>query len=114
MDGTEKEAQRVSVGDTALCIGGIKFDIAELAAWKHWSLVEAACLRLDPRITVTELATVEEVANKSGSGALAGFAELKSALSRLFKVPSSGACNGKEGSCAGSNDAPTGDLQTSG
>ena len=107
------EAIRVAVSDETLNIGGVKFNVPELAAWKHWSLVEAACLRLDPRITTAELAAVEEVANKGGSWALAGFAELKSALSRLFKVPSSGVCDGKEGSCA-SSDTPVGDMQASG
>lgn len=76
----EEPKHRVRLEDTRLVIGEFDFPVVNLAQWKAWSAIEAACKRLDPEISALELDVIERAAAHLGSGARNGLAELKSAL----------------------------------
>lgn len=71
---------RVRVEDGRLHVGEAAFSTDELKLWKQWSLVEAACKRLDPPLSPLELEVICKAAEHLGAGARNGLTELKSAL----------------------------------
>ncbi len=81
-DKQEEPKHRVRYEGGKLTVGNITVDKDDLATWKQWSIVEAACKQLDPPISALELDVISKVANEIGSAALNGFAEMKSALAR--------------------------------